>query len=111
MIRRHPWYSLMLLALLVLAALAWHNRVHLQAFPDILGAYSAKEYCSCRYVSAQPAEYCTGYVQQYLPLGELTDNEALKQVSASAMGRHHVAVWQDSRRGCILLSPAQAQPE
>ena len=45
----------MLLILALLIGLGWQNRTHLQAFPDILGAYSAKEYCACRYVMQQPA--------------------------------------------------------
>jgi len=104
MIRRRPWLSLLLLALLLLAALGWHNRVHLQAFPDIVSAYSAKEYCSCRYVTGQPAEYCTVYVQQYVPLSDLQDDAAHKRVSASALGRSHQAVWMDARSGCVLLA-------
>ena len=33
---------------------AWQNRIHLAAFPAIIGAYTAKEYCSCRYVMGTP---------------------------------------------------------
>jgi hypothetical protein len=44
MIRRRPFTSLLLLIVLLLAALAWQNRTHLQAFPSIIGAYSAKEF-------------------------------------------------------------------
>ena len=66
MIRRHPLRLALALIAVVLATLAWHNRAHLQAFPDIIGAYSAKEYCSCRYVMDNPAPYCAGYVKQWL---------------------------------------------
>ena len=66
MIRRRPFSSLLLLLALLLAALAWQNRTHLQAFPGIVGAYSAKEYCSCRYVVNNPADYCETYVAQYV---------------------------------------------
>lgn len=104
MIRRRPWLNLLLLVLLVLAALGWHNRVHLQAFPDIVSAYSAKEYCSCRYVSDQPADYCRAYVTQYVPLSDLQDDAAGKRVSASALGRTHLAQWRDQRSGCVLVS-------
>ncbi len=102
MIRRRPWLSLLLLVLLVLILLGWHNRQHLQAFPDIVSAYSAKEYCSCRYVSEQPADYCRAYVKQYVPLSDLQDDAVGKRVSASALGRTHLAVWQDARSGCVL---------
>ena len=102
MIRRRPFLSLLLLLLVGLLALAWHNRVHLAAFPGIVGAYSAKEYCSCRYVSGSPADYCAGYVKQYVPLGELLDDAAHKRVTASALGQTRTAVWLDPRSGCRL---------
>ncbi|MCW5505676.1 amidase, partial [Pseudomonas aeruginosa] len=50
MIRRHPLLFLFVLGLLAALAWAWQNRIHLAAFPAIIGAYTAKEYCSCRYV-------------------------------------------------------------
>ncbi len=43
MIRRRPLLSVFLLLLAGLLLLAWQNRVHLAAFPGIVGAYSAKE--------------------------------------------------------------------
>ena len=110
MIRRRPILSLFLLLLVGLLALAWHNRVHLAAFPGIVGAYSAKQYCSCRYVSGNPAEYCEGYVKQYVPLSELLDNAEHKRVTASAMGQTRMAVWRDQRSGCVLMPDEHALP-
>jgi hypothetical protein len=110
MIRRRPLFSLLLLALLLLVGLGWHNRVHLQAFPGIVSAYSAKEFCSCRYVTGHPADYCAGYVKQYVPLSSLDDNPLLKRVSASALGQRHMAVWLDQRSGCVLMPDGQALP-
>lgn len=34
-----------------------HQRAVLWAFPTMVSAYSAKEYCSCRYVMGYFAEY------------------------------------------------------
>ncbi|MBP5077229.1 amidase [Pseudomonas chlororaphis] len=99
---RHPFASLLLLALLALFGWGWSERVALRAFPDILSAYSAKEYCSCRYVMHNDAEYCEGYVQQYLPLKSLQDDAEHKRVSASGLGRSHSAVWLSERQGCRL---------
>lgn len=103
MIRRHPLLSVLVLLLLVLLAWAWANRQHLAAFPDIIGAYTAKEYCSCRYVSGNPAAYCEGYVAQYVPIGSLLDDAAGKRVTASGLGRSHSAAWLGARQGCQLL--------
>ena len=106
MTRRHPLRLALALIAVVLATLAWHNRAHLQAFPDIIGAYSAKEYCSCRYVSGNPAEYCAGYVKLYLPLSAFHDDAERKRVTARGLGSSQTAAWLDARQGCQLQSQA-----
>ncbi|MBD8573464.1 amidase [Pseudomonas syringae] len=103
-VRRHPWVTLLLLAMAALVVWLWQQRVALQAFPDIISAYTAKEYCSCRYVTRNPAEYCQGYVKQYVP-GTLIDDQATRTVTASGMGRSNRAMWLGERQGCRLLSP------
>ncbi|QKE64076.1 amidase [Aquipseudomonas campi] len=110
MIKRHPFLAVGLLALLILALLGWSNRVHLAAFPGIIGAYSAKEYCSCRYVVGNPADYCTGYIKQYLPLSDFLDDAAGKQVTARSLGSSHTALWLGVREGCQLQPQAAALP-
>lgn len=99
---RKVFSRLLWLVVIVIAALVWQNRVALQAFPSIIGAYTAKEYCSCRYVMDNPAEYCVGYVKQWVP-GTLSDDAAHKRVTASGMGRTSSAVWKSQRQGCQLL--------
>ena len=56
MMRRHPFISVLLVLFIALLGWVWHERVNLQAFPDIIAAYTAKEYCSCRYVANNPAQ-------------------------------------------------------
>lgn len=108
MIRRRPFLSVFLLLLVGLALLAWSNRVHLAAFPGIIGAYSAKEYCSCRYVSGNPAEYCEGYVKQYVPVSAFHDDAERKRVTARGLGSTQTAAWLDPRQGCQLQEQADA---
>lgn len=103
MIRRHPFISLLILLLLMLFGWVWHERVNLQAFPDIIAAYTAKEYCSCRYVEGNPADYCLGYVKQYVPTSAFADNPEKHRVTASGLGRIHSAQWLGQREGCRLL--------
>jgi hypothetical protein len=98
---RKVFSRLFWLLVIVIAALVWQNRVALQAFPSIIGAYTAKEYCSCRYVMDNPAEYCVGYVKQWVP-GTLSDDTAHKRVTASGMSRTSSAVWKSQRQGCQL---------
>ncbi|MFP6847376.1 MAG: amidase [Pseudomonas sp.] len=111
MIRRRPFLSLLLLILLFLVALAWQNRVHLQAFPGIVGAYSAKEYCSCRYVANNPADYCKAYVTLYMPLSGFFDDAINKRVTARGLGSSQSAQWQGARQGCQLLPEAAPLPD
>jgi hypothetical protein len=103
MIRRRPFSSLLILLLLAVLGWAWHERVNLQAFPDIIAAYTAKEYCSCRYVEGNPADYCVGYVKQYVPTSAFADNPEKHSVTASGLGRTHSAQWLSQREGCRLL--------
>ncbi|NQD95024.1 amidase [Pseudomonas sp. CrR25] len=111
MIRRRSLGRVVLLLVVLLGALAWQNRTHLQAFPGILGAYSAKEYCSCRYVMGQPADYCSVYVEQYLPLSGFADDPLNKRVTARGLGRSQSAQWLGPRQGCQLLPQAMPLPE
>lgn len=108
--KRRPFTSVLLLVVLALAALAWQNRVHLAAFPAIIGALSAKEYCSCRYVMDNSPQYCQGYVKQYIPISGFFDDEAKKQVTARGLGSTQTAAWKSQREGCQLLPQAAELP-
>ena len=99
--RRRPIAGLLLLGITALALLAWPHRVALRAFPGIISAYTAKEYCSCRYVMNNSPAYCRGYVKQYLP-STLTDDPLRKRVQASGLGRSSSASWLGPRQGCRL---------
>ena len=102
LIKRRPFTSLLVLLFLVLLALGWSKRTALAAFPDIISAYTAKEYCSCRYVMNNGAEYCRGYVKQWLPISGFTDDAASKRVTLSGLGRSNSSVWIGERQGCRL---------
>ncbi|MFJ2357550.1 amidase [Pseudomonas fluorescens] len=92
----------LLLVLIVLLCWIWLERDNLWAFPDIISAYTAKEYCSCRYVMNNDAEYCRGYVKQWLPISRFTDDSASKTITVSGMGRSNSAQWLSERQGCRL---------
>jgi hypothetical protein len=110
-IKRRPLTSVLLLVVVALAALAWQNRVHLAAFPGIIGALSAKEYCSCRYVMDNEAAYCQSYVKQVIPINGFFDDVAKKQVTARGLGSTQTAVWKSQREGCQLLPQAAELPD
>lgn len=100
-VRRHPFTSLALLAGAGLVILVWQHRVALQAFPSIISAYTAKEYCSCRYVMSSPEAYCRGYVKQYVS-STLVDDAVRRSVTARGLGRSATATWLGVRQGCRL---------
>jgi hypothetical protein len=89
------------LILLLLAFLAW-NWPRVAAFPGILPAFTAKEYCSCRFVMGQDDAYCRGYVQQWLPYSALTVDEATRRTTARGTGVTRSARWLSPREGCRL---------
>lgn len=101
-VHRRPFYTVWWVLLIVLLGWVWQERVALWAFPDIISAYTAKEYCSCRYVMANDAEYCHGYVKQWLPTSGFTDDAASRRVTVSGMGRSNSAEWVGERQGCRL---------
>jgi hypothetical protein len=101
-VRRRPFSTLSLILLIALLGWIWQERVALWAFPDIISGYTAKEYCSCRYVMNNPAEYCHRYVKQWLPTSGFTDDPANKHVTVSGMGGNNSAQWISERQGCRL---------
>ncbi|MFU2714496.1 amidase [Pseudomonas aeruginosa] len=111
MIRRHPLLFLFVLGLLAALAWAWQNRIHLAAFPAIIGAYTAKEYCSCRYVMGNSADYCRAYTQQYVPISDFFDDEARRRVTARGLGSTQTAAWLGPREGCRLMPEADRLPD
>ncbi len=104
LLRRRPLSCVAALVLLSFCAVVWAWRAQLQAFPGIISAYTAKEYCSCRYVMNNPVDYCHGYVHQWLP-STLTENLVDKRITATGLGRENSAQWSGQHQGCRLLAP------
>ena len=102
LIHRRPFSALWVVLLIALLGWIWHERVALWAFPDIISAYTAKEYCSCRYVMNNDAVYCRGYVKQWLPVSGFIEDAASKRVTVKGMGRSNSASWIGERQGCRL---------
>ncbi|WP_447796313.1 amidase [Pseudomonas moraviensis] len=92
----------LLVLLLLLLGWGWYERENLWAFADIISAYTAKEFCSCRYVMNNDAGYCRGYVKQWLPTSGFTDDPSSKTITVSGMGRSNSAQWLSERQGCRL---------
>jgi len=101
-IARHPLASVLLAIAAILLIVGWMYRIHLAAFPSIVSSYTAKEYCSCRYVMNNPAEYCLNYVKLSIPIDKITDDPANKQVSATGFWNTQHAAWLGPREGCRL---------
>ncbi|SDY38114.1 hypothetical protein SAMN05216247_103553 [Pseudomonas salomonii] len=49
-----------------------------------------------------PADYCLGYVKQYVPTSAFTDSPERSEVTASDLGRTHTARLLGDRQGCRL---------
>jgi hypothetical protein len=101
--RRRRWRYLGLAILLSLVGFwTWRNRVDLAAFPGILPAFTAKEYCSCRFVMGQGDAACRRHVRQYLPIDTLVVDEAARRVTVRATAATRSARWFSTREGCRL---------
>lgn len=80
--------------------------VQLVTFPNMPGAYEAKEYCSCRFVQGRDAVHCDGYIaQDVVPRQWREVDEQARRVTARALWRTHSARWISERQGCVLESP------
>ncbi|MBC3386905.1 MULTISPECIES: amidase [unclassified Pseudomonas] len=100
--RRNVLLTLLSAVLIALFSWMWLERVALRAFPDIISAYTAKEYCSCRYVMEQSADYCRGYVKQSVPTSDFLETADAKRITVSGLGRSNSARWMGERQGCRL---------
>ena len=98
-----------LILLVVLAAGAWAiaNREELSVFQGAISNYTAKEYCSCRFVMGYSEGYCRGYSEQFIPISALREDTARKRVTARGTGRVQTAAWLNPREGCRILPEAE----
>ncbi len=92
-------FGLILMALLVVVAWNWR---YARAFPDILSSFTAKEYCTCRYVIGRGDEACREYTEYFIPIGELRFDDEAKTVEVDALFRTNSARYLSERYGCRL---------
>ena len=70
-----------------LGVLVAHNWQHVRAFPGILPAFYAKEFCSCRFVVGQSVPFCHDYARQWLPINHFYLSERKRCVTVTALGQ------------------------
>lgn len=87
---------------LLLVAAAVPLWPHLRAFPGVLPAFYAKEFCSCRYVMRQDLARCHAYASQYVPITSFVLDESARRVTVRATGTERSARWLGPREGCRL---------
>ena len=95
----------LLIGLVLLGALGflgWNWSV-LSVFPNMPSSYEAKEYCSCRWVSERPAEFCDRFVKQtVVPTQGRSVDGVNKSVTARALWTTNRAHWVDRKHGCVI---------
>ena len=91
--------TLLVVAVGVLMA---HNWQHVRAFPGILPAFYAKEFCSCRFVVGQSVPFCHDYASQWLPITRFYLSEPQRCVTVTALGQTRSAGFLSRREGCRL---------
>jgi hypothetical protein len=89
-------------AVLAVAVLAAQNWQHVRAFPGILPAFYAKEFCSCRFVVGQSVPFCHDYASQWLPTNGFYLSEPKRCVTVTALGQTRSAGFLNRREGCRL---------
>jgi hypothetical protein len=94
--------ALVILLVVAATALAAQNWQHVRAFPGILPAFYAKEFCSCRFVVGQSVPFCHDYATQWLPITRFYLSEPKRCVTVTALGQTRSAGFLNRREGCRL---------
>jgi hypothetical protein len=94
--------TLLALSGVLLAIWIGANWRHFSAFPSILPAFYAKEFCSCRYVMKRSVEDCRNFARQWIKEDDFQLDETNRRVSVTGMGRTESARFTEERYGCVL---------
>jgi hypothetical protein len=95
--------ALLGLALVIAAGvLTVQNWQHIRAFPGVLPAFYAKEFCSCRFVVGQSVNFCHDYASQWLPISQFYLSEPKRCITVTALGQTRSAGFVNQREGCRL---------
>ncbi|MEO1017369.1 MAG: amidase [Pseudomonadota bacterium] len=87
---------------LALAGVIVWNWEYSKAFPDILSAFTAKEYCTCRYVIGRGDAACRQYTKYFIPISQLRFDDESQTVEVDALFRSNSARYLSEREGCRL---------
>ena len=89
---------------LIIAGAIWValNYKHVKAFPQIISAFYAKEYCSCYFVSGNEEKYCHDFARQWVPISDFQLDTSAKSVQVSGLGVTTKAQYLGQRFGCQL---------
>jgi hypothetical protein len=77
----------------------------IKSFPWVLPSFTAKEACSCYFVSQRSEEECREFTRQYLPRQALEFEPDAKRVRAKGFGVWREAEWVSENLGCRLTAP------
>ncbi len=78
------------------------NFAHLRAFPGIISAFYAKEFCSCYFVTERSKQECHNYARQYIPITDFRIEESDKRIVVSGLGVTNSAIYNGLRKGCLI---------
>jgi len=92
-----------LAALLLLVLLPFLSSPKLRAFPGIISAFYAKEWCSCHYVMKRDETFCHNYARQFIDIDQFENNEQETTVTVQGLGVTTRAMFIGEREGCLIL--------
>ena len=71
---------------------------------ELASGFSAKEVCSCVFVSERPIDVCRDWTRVSPAVASFRVDEDAREVRATALGtKKTVARWIDAERGCVLV--------
>ena len=95
---------LLLLVVVVMAALAWLNRVPIQGYAGVSTSYAARVACSCRFVAGRDLEDCAKDKLAGMEMVSLSENPDAQSVTASIPFVNATTATNQKGYGCVLES-------
>lgn len=93
---------LVILAVLVIAALAWVYRAPIQGYAGVSTSYAARVACSCRFVAGRDLDDCAKDKLGGMEMVSLSENPDAQSVTASIPFVNATTATNREGYGCVL---------
>lgn len=90
------------LILLLIGAYLAINYKHTAAFPRIISAFYAKEFCSCFFVTEGDEKQCHNFARQWVPTQSFVLDQEKRTVTVKGLYVTTTARFTGDKYGCVI---------